>query len=133
VVGSNRISLQIKEIETAEELAGYHQLEEYHYRGKVLHGRQVPLIARSDDPMLPTVLGYIELATAFIMNRPRARLLNDAFSSEADGISWDNWNKVAVRQYTNLVVRIARTVISPEFRGLGLAGLLEVARMDLIA
>jgi hypothetical protein len=124
VVGENRIPLQIKEIETAEELAGYHQLEEYHYRGTVLHGRRVPLIARSDDPMLPTVLGYIELATAFIMNRPRARVLNDAFRSKADEISWDSWNKAAVRQYTNLVVRIARTVISPEFRGLGLAGLL---------
>lgn len=122
--GSKQIPLTIKEIETEEELSGYHQLEECHYRGKALHGRRVPLIVRSEDPLLPLVLGYIELSTAFIMNRPRARLLDDTFTSNASSISWTAWKKDAVRQYTNLIVRIARTVVSPEFRGLGLARIL---------
>ena len=124
LIGSNRIPLSIKEIETEEELSGYHQLEECHYRGKALHGRHVPLIVRSEDPLLPLVLGYIELSTAFLMNRPRARLLNDVFESRSDSIQWTAWKKDAVRQYTNLIVRIARTVVSPEFRGLGLARIL---------
>jgi ABC-type ATPase with predicted acetyltransferase domain len=116
--------LQIKEIQTKEELAGYHQLEEYHYRGKVLHGRRAPLIVRSEDPLLPRVLGYIELSTAFIMNRPRAILLDSEFRHAAGDVSWSTWKKATVRKYTNLVVRIARTVVSPEFRGLGIARIL---------
>lgn len=129
-IGTRVVQLSIKEVETAEELAGYHQLEECHYRGKVLHGRRVPLIVRSNDPLLPLVLGYIELSTTFIMNRPRALLLDGEFRDDAAGISWTSWKKAAVRQYTNLVVRIARTVVSPEFRGLGLARILvkHVAR-----
>ena len=123
-IGPKQIPLVIKEIETAEELSGYHQLEECHYRGKALHGRRVPLIVCSEDPLLPLVLGYIELSTAFIMNRPRARLLDDAFKSSVGSISWKAWRKDAVRQYTNVIVRIARTVVSPEFRGLGLARIL---------
>ncbi|MGH9659410.1 MAG: GNAT family N-acetyltransferase, partial [Bryobacteraceae bacterium] len=123
-VGGRAVHLTIKEIETGEELAGYHQLEECHYRGKVLHGRRVPLIVRSNDPLLPLVLGYIELSTAFIMNRPRAILFDSQFRDDATGISWTTWKKDTVRRYTNLVVRIARTVVSPEFRGLGLARIL---------
>jgi len=123
-IGNRSLRLTIKEIETEEELTGYHQLEEYHYRGKVLHGRRTPLIVRSDDPLLPLVLGYIELSTAFIMNRPRAILLNAEFNDGMGDISWTTWKKETVRQYTNLVVRIARTVVSPEFRGLGLARIL---------
>lgn len=124
-VGSRTLKLVIKEVESEEELLGYHQLEAYHYRGKVLHGRRVPLIVRSDDPLLPLVLGYIELSTAFIMNRPRALLLDSPYRSEGKGdIKWQSWKKDTVRRLTNLIVRIARTVVSPEFRGLGLARLL---------
>jgi len=123
-IGQKKISIIIKEIETEEELVGYHQLEEYHYRGKILHGRRVPLIIRSNDPLLPTVLGYIELATAFIMNKPRAILLDDTFRDDTGKVSWTNWKKETVRKYTNLIVRIARTVVSPEFRGLRLARIL---------
>lgn len=123
-IGTRLVPLVVKEVETQDELAGYHRLEECHYRGKVLHGRRVPLIVRSDDPMLPLVLGYIELSTTFIMNRPRAVLLDARFCERNGNISWTTWKKAAVREYTNLVVRIARTVVSPEFRGLGLARIL---------
>lgn len=120
--GGRTVPLYIKELETAQEIQGYHQLEEYHYRGKVLHGRRVPLIVGSNDPLLPKVVGYIELSTAFLMDRPRARLLNAPFT---DGlVKWVGWNKETVRKYTNVVVRIARCVVSPEFRGLGIANIL---------
>jgi ABC-type transport system involved in cytochrome c biogenesis ATPase subunit/GNAT superfamily N-acetyltransferase len=123
-IGTRKARLVIKEIETTDELAGYHQLEECHYRGKVLHGRRVPLIVCSDDPLLPRILGYIELSTTFIMNRPRALLFDDSFEDDSGKISWTAWKKEVVRQYTNVIVRIARTVVSPEFRGLGLARVL---------
>jgi hypothetical protein len=40
--GGRNVRLLVKEIESQEELEGYHRLEEYHYRGTVLHGRRVP-------------------------------------------------------------------------------------------
>lgn len=123
-IGRRSVAVTVKEIETEVELRGYAQLAQYHYRGKDLHGRRSPLILVCHDPLLPPVLGYIELATAFLMNKPRAVVLNAPFADAESGISWSEWNKDTVRQYTNLVVRIARTVVSPEFRGLGLAGLL---------
>jgi uncharacterized protein len=123
-VGTRTIPLTIKEPVSDKELAGYHKLEEYHYRGKVLHGRRGPLVIVSDDPLLPEVLGYIELATAFIMNKPRAVLFDHPFDDGKGSVSWQTWKKDTTRRYTNVVVRIARCVVSPEFRGLGLAGLL---------
>jgi ABC-type ATPase involved in cell division/GNAT superfamily N-acetyltransferase len=123
-VGQRRVSVTVKEIETEDERRGYAQLSQYHYRGKDLHGRRSPLILVCHDPLLPTVLGYIELATAFLMNKPRATVLSALFTDPESGIGWSDWTKETVRQYTNLVVRIARTVVSPEFRGLGLASLL---------
>lgn len=123
-VGQRRVTVAVKEIETEDELRGYMQLAQYHYRGKDLHGRRSPLILVCHDPLLPSVLGYIELATAFLMNKPRAAFLSSPFTDADSGISWKEWNKETVRKYTNVVVRIARTVVSPEFRGLGLASLL---------
>lgn len=123
-VGNKKLKFIIKEIETEEELAGYHNLEEYHYRGTILHGRRVPLIIKSQDPLLPLVLGYIELSTTFLMSRPRSVLFSGTFVERTGNIRWSTWTKDAARKYTNLTVRIARTVISPEFRGLGLARLL---------
>lgn len=123
-IGQRRVPVTIKEIESEEEMRGYAQLAQYHYRGKELHGRHSPLILVCHDPLLPNVLAYIELATAFLMNKPRATVLSAPFADQHSGISWTDWSKNAVRKYTNLVVRIARTVVSPEFRGLGLARLL---------
>ncbi len=121
--GGRNIQLLVKEIEVQEELEGYHRLEEYHYRGSVLHGRRVPLVVCSNDPLLPRVLGYIELSTAFMMNKPRSKIFDCRFRG-GSGISWDHWDKEAVRSFTNVVVRIARCVVSPEFRGLGIARIL---------
>ena len=79
-IGRHVLPVRVKEPTTLDEIAGYHKLEDYHYRGKVLHGRRVPLIVQSSDPLVPGVLGYIELSTSFMMNRPRAELFNAAFS-----------------------------------------------------
>jgi ABC-type ATPase with predicted acetyltransferase domain len=123
VFGGREIKLFVKELESQDELEGYHRLEEYHYRGTVLHGRRVPLVVCSRDPLLPRVLGYIELSTAFMMNKPRSAVFDSKFDG-GDGISWARWDKKAVRSFTNVVVRIARCVVSPEFRGLGIARVL---------
>lgn len=118
VVGGLQIEVVIKEITEPEEHEACQSLAEFHYRGRSLHGRTARLIARAFHPTFPKVLGYIELATPFYMNKARAKVLNAPFS--LDGIAWDSWNSQTMRKYIHLIVRIARCVVYPEFRGLGL-------------
>ncbi|MBI3951773.1 MAG: hypothetical protein HY314_15095 [Acidobacteria bacterium] len=58
----------------------------------------------------------------FYMNKPRAIVLNAPFN--LNGIAWDAWDMPTMRQYIHLIVRIARCVVYPEFRGLGLGQIL---------
>jgi len=121
-LGDLKIDLLIKEITEIEEYEAVQSLAEYHYRGSQLHGRTAILVARNSDPRYPQVLGYVELATPFYMNKARARILDAPFSS--DSISWEHWDMDTTRKYINLMVRVARTVVYPEFRGLGLGQIL---------
>lgn len=121
-VGNLRLDILIKEITGEDEFAAYQALADLHYRGKALHGRTAKLIARCFHPMYPAVVGYIEIATPFYMNKARSIVLNAPFR-EAE-IRWDAWDMPTLRRYIHLFVRIARCVVFPEFRGLGLGRLL---------
>lgn len=121
-VGSLDLELVFKEITEAEELDAFETLTRFHYRGHKLFGRTARLVVRSFHPIYPKIIGYIELTTPFYMNKPRATLLDAPFGS--NGISWDRWNMDVQRRYIHLNVRIARCVVYPEFRGLGIGQLL---------
>lgn len=121
-IGGLQTEVVIKEITEPEEHEACESLAEFHYRGRSLHGRSARLIARSFHPAFPKVLGFIELATPFYMNKARAKVLNAPFS--LDGIAWDSWDRDTTRKYIHLIVRIARCVVYPEFRGLGLGQIL---------
>jgi len=68
------------------------------------------------------VIGYIELATPFFVNKARAAVLDAPFAY--DGITWERWNADTLRKYIHVLVRVSRTVVYPEFRGLGVGQLL---------
>lgn len=121
-VGGLDLEFVIKEITEPEEFLAYQALTQFHYRGHALCGRTARLIIRNFHPIYPQVVGYIELATPFYMNKARATILNAPF--QAHDISWDAWDMATTRQYVHLIVRIARCVVYPEFRGLGLGQLL---------
>jgi len=121
-VGGFQLEILIKEITETEEFQGYRSLTAFHYRNHVIHGRTARLIARAFHPMYPRVLGYVELATPFYMNKARAAVLNAPF--QLNGIAWDAWDMPTMRRYIHLIVRIARCVVYPEFRGLGLGQIL---------
>lgn len=123
-VGTQPFDVVIKEITEADEYKAYLHLAEFHYRGHVLHGRTAKLIMRAFHPAYPKVLGYIELATPFFMNKARTNILNSAFN--ANSIKWERWDKATLRKYIHLIVRIARTVVLPEFRGFGIGKTLIV-------
>jgi ABC-type dipeptide/oligopeptide/nickel transport system ATPase subunit/GNAT superfamily N-acetyltransferase len=121
-IGGLSIDIIVKEITTAKEVTSYESLSNFHYKGRRLFGRSSILVATSNTPYLPHVLGYIELTTPFYVNKPRANLFNAPF--QHNGISWDKWDKEATKKYINIICRIARCVVYPEFRGVGLGQIL---------
>lgn len=121
-LGDSKIELLVKEITESEEYEAVQSLANYHYRDSKLHGRTARIIARTFHPLYPQVLGYIELATPFYMNKARAKILDAPFS--CNGISWEHWDRDTTRKYIHLMARIARCVVYPEFRGLGLGQVL---------
>lgn len=112
----------VKEITEPEEDAAYRSLADYHYRGHRIHGRTARLIIRTFHPGYPKVIGYIQLATPFFMSKARTAILNTPF--EYGDIRWDRWDMPTLRKYIHLMVRIARTVVSPEIRGIGVGQML---------
>lgn len=121
-VGNQPLPVIIKEIDLEEDFTAFKKLSRHHYRGQSLFGRHAPIIAKIDHPLLPSVVGYIELATAFFTAKPRNDFFDTAFS--VDGVSWARWDKHTNRKYVSLFVRIARCVVHPELRGAGLGQLL---------
>ncbi|MDE0464595.1 MAG: ATP-binding cassette domain-containing protein [Caldilineaceae bacterium] len=121
-LGGVKLEVLVKEVTEDEEHIGYQALADYHYRGKVIHGRTARLIVRTFHPKYPKVLGYIELATPFFMNKPRSRVMDAPFA--CGPVAWDSWDMTALRKYIHVVVRIARTVVAPEFRGANIGQLM---------
>jgi hypothetical protein len=114
-LGGVQREVLVKEITEEEEDAAYRALADCHYRGKSIHGRTARLIVRTFHSSYPKVIGYIELATPFFMNKPRSLILDAPF--KCGKIAWDSWDMATLRKYIHLIVRIARTVVAPEFRG----------------
>ena len=121
-IGNVKLEMLIKEITEKEEHAAYVSLANFHYRGHMIYGRTAKLIVRTFHSSYPKVIGYVELATPFYMNKARAAILNSPF--ELGEIRWKQWDKSTLRKYIHLLVRIARVVVYPEFRGLGIGQLL---------
>lgn len=117
-LGSIRLELVVKEITTSEELASYESLAAFHYRDQPLFGRTARLIVQTFHPSYPRTIGYIELATPFYMSKSRTDLLDRPFRN--GHTHWKCWDKETARRAINLIVRVARCVVYPEFRGIGL-------------
>ena len=123
-VGDAVFPIEVKEIETQAELDGFTRLTKYHYRGAKGVGRTVPLVITTSRPDLPNVLGFIELATSFLVNSARKKILNAAFCDQERGVAWLRWDSASSKIWINSIARISRCVVFPEFRGLGLASVL---------
>lgn len=123
-LGDIRLPVFVKEITTDEEFEAYCNLADFHYRSKKLFGKSTTLVMVPESKLLPPVLGYIELTTSFFMNKARQRILDAHFSDGKGVVHWESWDVETGRMFTNVMVRIARTVVHPEFRGLGIGGML---------
>ena len=121
-VGGLELQFLVKEITELEELLAYQSLTEFHYRRRTLFGRTATLVVRNFHPIYPKIIGYIEISTSLYMNTARKAILDAPF--QAENISWKTWDKETGRRYIHVIVRIARCVVYPEFRGVGLGQLL---------
>lgn len=121
-IGGYGLDVLVKEITTEDEYTAYEALADYHYRDAAAAGRYARLIVCSYHPLYPAVIGYIELATSFYMNKARSNFMNSPFS---DGeVTWESWDKAAMRTAVHAIARISRCVVHTEFRGLGIGQLL---------
>ena len=129
-IGDESLLVILKEIETDEELVGYKNLTQYHYRGSKGVGRSVPLIATVSSDKLPKVIGFIEITSALLTNSARRSLFDANFSDPRSGIAWVGWNGKATKNFSNSIARISRCVVFPELRGIGLSKKLCHAAID---
>ncbi len=128
-LGDESIGFRISELVRPEDVDGYKFLEQFHYRSsdsgsdsvKDTGGRRAVLLCSWLRAGQYIPLGYIELQMPLMMCKPRHDLFARSFQHPARDVAWDAWNQHAMKKYVNLIVRVARVVISPEYRGLGLS------------
>jgi ABC-type transport system involved in cytochrome c biogenesis ATPase subunit/GNAT superfamily N-acetyltransferase len=136
-IGLDSYPITFSEISSKDEFIGYERLESFHYKGRSLNddpldpdssqksigGRKAVVVAKLSMGHRSRVVGYIELQMPLMMCKPRHDLFHLAFAHPSHDVSWETWLGDGQR-YVNRIVRIARVVVDPEFRGLGLSSAL---------
>lgn len=117
------LSLECREVTTDQDYAAVTWLNRFHYRNLNLWGRSACLVLSLNAPTedLPTVdsIGYIILNSPPLLTRPRDLLFG--------------WDKEGRKDNVDRVSRIARVVVHPEFRGMGLGRLLVESAIEYAA
>jgi ABC-type lipoprotein export system ATPase subunit/GNAT superfamily N-acetyltransferase len=109
ITGNFSLDVECREITTRREFDAAARLNCYHYRRLNLWGVSHTLILQLKGHWEPLtddgVIGYITLNSAPLLTRPRDELIG--------------WDKKGRLENIDRIVRIARVVVHPEFRGLG--------------
>ncbi|MCA3034214.1 MAG: ATP-binding cassette domain-containing protein [Rhodocyclaceae bacterium] len=147
-VGAESVSIRVKELTSVEDVDSYAFLEAFHYRTSApivdqedsqdetesvaasgssatsTGGRKAVLLCSAKMGAKWNPVGYIELQMPLLMVKPRHELLSMPYEHTSRPVQWKEWNQHSIREYVNCIVRIARVVTSPEFRGLGVSRVL---------
>lgn len=134
-LGKRTFKFKVKEITDEADRQDFEYLERFHYKSAISDddssssklssgGRKAVLLAFTKEGGVRTPAGYIELQMPLLMAKPRHTLFGHGFSHPSRPISWDTWDQHAMRKHVNCIVRIARVVVHPELRGLGISRLL---------
>ena len=140
VLGDQKFNLIIKEIENKEDLDNFLYLENFHYRTHSIieseydeaflkkegegGSKKAVLICYVQYGRRNVPAGYIQLEQPLQMVKPRHVALNRPFKSKKHDVEWNEWKLNEIKKYVNQIVRIARIVTSPEFRGIGLSSII---------
>lgn len=141
-IGAERLNIVFSEISSDAEFREYRRLEQFHYKGidlsasgssdsaaKGSGGRKAILIATFSRNGVSRALGYIEIQMPLLMCKPRHDFFDRPFKSKMNDISWDTWLGDG-QKHVNRIARIARVVVDPEFRGIGLSTMLVEKAKD---
>jgi ABC-type lipoprotein export system ATPase subunit/GNAT superfamily N-acetyltransferase len=131
--------VRVVEPTTRADHISHRELEAFHYRGldlseagrgkkKGTGGRRAVLLLQLRLDGRWETAGYIELQMPLLMAKPRHVAFNRPFRHPS-GVNWDGWRKGG-QENVNRLVRIARTVVHPEFRGAKLSAVLVRAAMS---
>jgi ABC-type transport system involved in cytochrome c biogenesis ATPase subunit/GNAT superfamily N-acetyltransferase len=134
-LGMRKYPVRITDIVSSEDLEQYKFLEQFHYKTAVSladddagkpengdsGGRKAILLCYLRTGARWQAVGYIELQMPLLMVKPRHVLFDHPFKHPSRPIEWQHWDLDAMKKFVNTIVRIARVVTSPEFRGLGLS------------
>lgn len=137
-VGAQKIPYRISEVATAADLQSLQYLEQFHYKTAALTdpesdepataatsgGRKAILLLQFKVGNGWSAAAYVDIQMPLLMVKPRHELFAASYSHPDRPIAWTNWDQQAMRENVNLIARIARIVVSPEYRGLGLARVL---------
>lgn len=137
-VGDTEFPGKITELVTSEDIDSYNFLESFHYRTSSIAqndddtdvgsssagGRRAVLLLNIRHGLRWQPIGYIELHMPLLMVKPRHELFALPFKHPKLNVGWDTWDQHAMRANVNRIVRIARVVTSPEYRGLGVSRVL---------
>lgn len=137
--GDEKLNILLTEIHTETDYESYRRLEQFHYKGIDLHkgpdgaqgaktvgGRRALLLASIRKNDMSRAVGYVEIQMPLMMCKPRHVLFSRPFNHEESGVSWNTWLGDG-QQHVNRIARIARVVVDPEFRGIGISTLLVEA------
>ncbi len=136
--GSIPYDYKIVELSSREDFENYHFLESFHYRSNDViesnedgytneagkGGKSLILLIYIKLKKNWVAVGYVNIQQPLQMCEPRHKALNQKFHNQEYNISWNKWSIDEMRSHINLFVRIGRIVVSPEYRGIGLARLL---------
>lgn len=131
--GAGLLNLRFSEIGSESDFHDYQRLAQFHYKGADLQagkgdikspggGRRAILIASIFKGGFSRAIGYIEIQMPLLMCKPRHDLFSRPYRN-GGGVSWETWLGDG-QKYVNRIARIARVVVDPEFRGIGLSTIL---------
>ena len=141
-IGSAKYQIRLTEVNKPDDIEALNFLEQFHYKSLATEedaettdspakiksstpgGRRSIIILYLKVRTSWIAAGYIELQMPLMMCKPRHELFDSPFNHNERPVSWVSWDHHAIRRYVNTIVRIARVVVHPEFRGLGLARVL---------
>jgi len=132
-IGTKKLKLHFSEIDSAAKYQSYLELERFHYRScpslieqeedreTRVGGRKMVLMVSTNIGKSTHNLGYIELTMPLMMVGPRHRAFSKMFKHTEKDIAWAEWTQNSLKENLNRIVRIARVVTHPTFRGIGLS------------
>lgn len=137
--GKIKYDYRVAELYTREDFENYHFLESFHYRSNDVietddeeYGSQVNYNSGRSAILLLYVklnkhwmsVGYVNIQMPLQMCEPRHKALNRPYNNTEKDITWEKWSINEMKNNIGLFARIGRIVVSPEFRGIGLARVL---------